>query len=321
MMLSATAGFTLLPAVSQHLDDAEARPQERYCSKRYHPKGCITVPTGSRRGRGVRPQDPPRVHPPEVVNGGGVGGPGLRERGAVDWASGFTGSAVWKHRDQRFVEAAYGTSGRFPSARIARRSLRLDTGSPASAPVGTLMLFRADSVNRFLGHIGISVGNGRMLSALNEVRDTDVAGTRYWKELYLGWSRAPSDWRGRLPLPGGLDGPIGYEDAEIVSPPVGEPVRGTVSLEATTAQLGTSLAFSAFYADDPANAAAGPVWHDLGRATAVGGTHVLLWDTTGVPDQGNPRLATVMIAAVVVDANGTAKDVGDFRRISVDNVP
>lgn len=317
VVLIAATLVAVLALSGQLAGDAEAKPRvTRYCTPRSYPLGCIWVPRAARRDRRIDPQDKPAVAPPNVVNGGGVGGgDGVRELGALDWANGFTGSDAWAYRSERFVEAAYAVSGRFATPRIARRHLTLTTGSPKRAPKGTLMLFAADSANLGLGHIGLSQGGGRMLSALDVVRGTDVARSRYWSNIYLGWSRAPRAWRGRIPLPFDLSEPAGTETAAILTPAFGAPLSGIVRLEASTT-AGNGLAFAAFYSDDPVRKLT-PSWHQLGRATASGDKQVLDWDTTPVPAQGSRALGTVTIAAIVVDAAGNQLGVGDYRRVNV----
>lgn len=317
VLLIATALVTVLPVSADLTADAQAkRRSKQYCKPPSYPIGCIWVPREAHRDRRIAPQDKPAVAPPRVVSGGGEGGgEGVRELGALDWANGFTGSDAWAYRSERFVEAAYAVSGRFATPRVARRHLHLATGSPKRAPKGTLMLFAADSANRGLGHIGLSLGDGRMLSALDVVRDTNVAGSRYWSNIYLGWSRAPRAWRGRIPLPFDLTEPAGTETAAILAPAFDAPLTGVVRLEASTSP-GNGLAFAAFYSDDPLRGIAAS-WHHLGRATASGDTQVLDWDTTAVPAQGSARLGTVTLAAIVVDAGGNQLGVGDYRRVDV----
>jgi hypothetical protein len=307
----ALAASAQLPAGTQ-----AKRPSKKYCKPPSYPLGCIFVPREARRKRSIKPQDKPAVAPPNVVSGGGEGGgEGVRELGAYDWANGFTGSDAWAWRSERFVEAAYAVSGKFATPRIARRHLHLNTGPPSRAPKGTLMLFAADSANAGVGHIGLSVGDGRMLSALDIVRDTDVAHSKYWSNIYLGWSRAPRAWLGRIPLPFDLAEPAGAETAAILAPAFDAPLSGIAHLEASTTP-GNGVAFAAFYSDDPAHELA-PSWHHLGRAAASGDKHVLDWDTTPVPAQGSRELGTVTIAAIVVDAAGNELGVGDYRRVSV----
>lgn len=193
------------------------------------------------------------------------------------------------------------------------------------------MLFRADRFNRWHGHVGLSLGRGRMLSALDVVRTTDVAGVRYWREAYLGWSRAPRKWPGRLPLPFDLVGPIDTKSARFVSPGFDASLRGVVRIEAS-APMGARLKFAAYYSDDPGRA--GPTWREIGTATPTGSphalqwdmaqiglTHVFDWDTTPIIDQGDMSIGTVMLAAITIGGNDSPQGVGDYRRVSLDNSP
>ena len=320
LLIAAAAAMTAPPSPIDLVGQADAKKRKRLCSARSHPQGCIKVPPGTRRDRRVKPQDEPAVAPEGFVNGGGVGGgEGRREDGARDWASGFTDSDAWAHRDERFVEQAYAVTksgGAYPSARVLRRHLRLRLGTPKNAPAGTLMLFESDAVNRHLGHVGLSLGDGRMLSAVKTVRVTDVTLTRYWREAYLGWSRAPSAWPGRLPVPFELVGAVSDASARILSPISDAPVAGIVSLTAV-APLGTSLEFAAYYSEDPAHA--DPTWHSLGRTTAIGEMHTLPWNTATVPDQGDPKTGIVTIAAITVGADGIRQDVAEYVRVNVHN--
>jgi hypothetical protein len=156
---------------------------------------CVLVPKAARRPRGAPPQN---VATPSDLPGYGAG-PGAREDGALQWAKAQIGSSNWYFMCERFVEVAYGTSGRFASAWSAARSIGLHLDPITSAPPGTLVFFGPDSTNLGYGHAGISVGGGRMVSALTTVQISDVAHSAYWRGLYRGWAYAPSSWPGRAP--------------------------------------------------------------------------------------------------------------------------
>ncbi len=317
MPLLASMALVFVAPGSLLMGVADAKKRgTRYCTVRSSPPGCIRIPRNALRDKSVRPQDPPNAVIGGVGAGVGGGDDQTRERGALDWASGFTGSPAWAYRSERFVEEAYGTRRRYKSPRVALLKLHVNHEPPGSAPPGTLMLFRADGANRRLGHVGLSVGGGAMLSALDRVRRTNVAGSRYWSDIYVGWAHAPRRWPGRVPQPFGLIGP-GVEGVEILSPALEPPLTGTVLL-AASAPPGQTLGFAAYYSDDPASRAR-PTWHQLGRATDSGGTQVLSWDTTTVHDQGDAQLSTVTIAAIAVDATDNPIGVGDYRRVIVRN--
>lgn len=65
---------------------------------------------------------------------------------------------------------------------------------PRSAAARALAFFRPDPTNHGYGHVGISLGAGRMISALARVTVTRVAGSRYWSALYAGWAPVPRSW-------------------------------------------------------------------------------------------------------------------------------
>ena len=315
LVSASTVGVAQDPAQLAGVAEAKKRVK-RYCTVRSKPRGCIKIPPTAFRDRSVGQQDDPDVVIGGIGSGIGGGDDPSREQGAFDWASGFTHSTGWAHRSERFVEEAYGTRNQYRSPREALTKLRIDHGPPESAPKGTLMLFRAHKANRSLGHIGLSAGGGAMLSALDEVRRTDVAGNRYWTSIYVGWAHAPRGWPGRVPQPFGLQGP-GVEGVRILSPAREPPLRGAVVL-AASAPAGQSIDFAVNYSDDPVNRVR-PTWHPLGRATDSGGTHVLGWDTTQIVDQGDAQLSTVTIAAIATDSTSGTMGVGDYRRVTVHN--
>ncbi len=47
------------------------------------------------------------------------------------------------------------------------------------------------------GHVGLSLGNGRMVSAVQTVRLDDVRSDPHWSSNYLGCAQAPTTWPGR----------------------------------------------------------------------------------------------------------------------------
>ncbi len=315
----------LAPAPSQLTGDAEAshRRSKPYCKPGTRkPRGCIRVPNEARR-RQIDPQAEPRgVKVGVGVNTGGVGGDAdTRAQGALEWAAGFYESRAWAYRSQRFVEAAYAVRKPYydsPQDAVRRLRTRLHRGSSKLAPRGALMLFEGDRINRGVGHIGLSLGGGRMLSALDTVQDTDVAGSDYWTHVYVGWVRAPSAWRGRLPLPPGL-APAGFTETsvEFRTPAIDATVSGVVGLQVFVPR--GPVAFSAYYSENPAGGIP-PAWHAIGPATDLGGgTHVLDWDTRQIPDQGSADPGTVTIAAFVVNDAGAPQGVGAYRRVSVRN--
>lgn len=131
-----------------------------------------------------RPAHRPRVHRarPAALT------PAAR---AIVWAEHRRGSAAWAWYCERFVENAFTTRGRYETAWEAALDLGLRAGP---APRGTLVFFYPDATNHGYGHVGISLGGGRMISALARVTESAIAGSRYWSALYAGWAPAPASW-------------------------------------------------------------------------------------------------------------------------------
>jgi hypothetical protein len=93
---------------------------------------------------------------------------------------------------QRFVEQAYGVSGRYPTAAAAARALTTRPGKDAwkSAPPGALLFFAPDASNAGNGHVGIALGNGTMISATSAGVREDRLDNPYWSRLFTGWGEA-----------------------------------------------------------------------------------------------------------------------------------
>lgn len=106
--------------------------------------------------------------------------------GALSWALGKVGSQDWNQMCERFVENAFGTTGRYASAKDAAASLLSRAGGTlADAPRGALVFFRPDRSNSNYGHVGISLGGGSFVSATSRGVSVDGA-TPYWSNLYQG---------------------------------------------------------------------------------------------------------------------------------------
>lgn len=110
---------------------------------------------------------------------------------AIAWADRLDGSTRYAWYCERFVENAFGTGGRYETAWDAARALGLHRGA---APRGALVFFHPDPTNHGYGHVGISLGGGRMISALARVMVTSIEHTRYWSRLYAGWAPVPASW-------------------------------------------------------------------------------------------------------------------------------
>jgi hypothetical protein len=293
-------------------------PRVHYCKSHGRPPGCVPVPKQARRPASVNEQGGPALTPPEVADGGGLGGgPDEGRASALEWARTQLGSTIWAYRCERFVEEAYGTRYIFTSAWAAAQHVALHRAPIGDAPSGTLVFFGPDNANHGEGHVGLSLGEGRMISALETVQITDVQTSRYWRSLYLGWAYAPASWPGRLPPPPAQTGPLVSSAVQITAPAFGSTVGGAVTLEASASNV-AGVAFEAFYATEPANSAS-VGWHLLGDATLQSGSWAFAWNTQSIPDQGNPLWGTVNVAAIALNAGGELTGTRDYRRIAVDN--
>lgn len=299
---------------------ATAKRHKRYCTKQHHPKGCVKIPKGV-RPKGSDQQGSGSLTPDGVVDGGGLGGGPLDDRraNALKWVLGQRGSSDWSWYCERLVEEAYGIRGAYPNAAAAYRAMGIHPGSISAAPRGALVFFRADSSNRGFGHVGLSLGGGSMISALDTVRAVNAAGSRYWRSLYLGWADAPEAWPGRIPPPPDV---ITDFDANamvrITAPAPGSRLSGSDIPLLASASGVAGVEFDAYYATDP-RVPTTRGWHALGRASQEDGGWAYHLDTTQIPDQGYPEYGTVNIAAISIDAAGRRSGVRDYRRIDIVN--
>lgn len=113
---------------------------------------------------------------------------------AVAWANSMVGATGYDGWCERFVENAYGTSGRYGSA-LANFNAQQAAGrisTSTNVPAGALAFFR-NPYDGGYGHVEISRGDGSFVSTAATVR---VVGFSYGG-TFLGWSPAPDSWPGR----------------------------------------------------------------------------------------------------------------------------
>jgi hypothetical protein len=109
---------------------------------------------------------------------------------AVAFARARLGHTDWNRECELFVERAFGTSGRFATARAhyvwQRDNGRIHTGSVP--PAGTAVFFTStDSA----GHVMLSIGGNSAISTGPTVYQTSTFRDR---ADYLGWAYVPSSW-------------------------------------------------------------------------------------------------------------------------------
>jgi hypothetical protein len=293
-----------------------------YCTRHRHPHGCIKVPRGATTPRRPNQQGSSALTPHDVENGGGLGGgPGDHRATAIAWARTQRGTSSWASYCERFVEEAYGTRGQFDTAADAASALavvgELRRGPITAAPPGSLVYFRPDTVNHGYGHVGLSLGRGRILSALATVSVTDVTTSRYWRNLYMGWAPAPGDWPGRIPPAPGPTTRDPLLSVRFTAPAPSSTVSGTVSLLVSAPNAG-GVVIDAYYATDPRDPSTRG-WHPLGTAVQSGDSWSLDWDTTTIPDQGFGAWGTVNLSAIALNSKHERTGTRDYRRVTVDN--
>ncbi len=121
-----------------------------------------------------------------------------REQRAIEWSRTQLRSTRWNGWCEKFVEAAYGTTGRYASAlahansQIARG--RMNRGN-RNVPAGALAFFGAHSTNRGYGHVMLSIGGGQFITSgynANGAYITTLNGIG--GAPYIGWAWADPGW-------------------------------------------------------------------------------------------------------------------------------
>jgi hypothetical protein len=323
---------------------AVKKKPRRVCRRGERPQGkrpCIRPPKHFVRPRGRSEQAGPNdVLPIPPGAGIGAGEPFDRGEAAIAWARSFRGQTAYNWRCERFIENAFNETKVFDDAAQAAGALKLHGG--LDAPRGTLVFFRPMDWNDNAGHVGISLGHGRMISAFRAVEERAYDSNDTLKASYAGWAEPPKTWRGRLPLgpepdphlqpttdpgtgtgstPGGsTPAPNTDPSVRITAPADGTTVTGVVTFTAETANV-SGVEFDAYYASTPSDVNT-LAWHKLGVANSTGpGEWSLPYDTRAIPDQGNPAWTTVNILAVALDPAGNPIKTRTSRRVSVSNPP
>ncbi len=293
----------------------------KLCTRHYHPRGCVRSPADLKPR--ARQQGPAALTPQDAANGGGIGaGPGLEAANAITWAQGEKNAKKWASYCERFVEESFGIRGRFPSANAAAVALKPRKTAFSKIPVGSLVFFRSPKKGG-PGHVGLWLGNGKMISALSTVHTSQVARGkpgRYWRQTFRGWAPAPDAWPGRIPPPPGSTAEYRGATVRITAPALTQTISGLVELHAASAGA-AGVTFQAYYAADPAKPASRS-WHLLGRGTRPAKDD---WsftvNTTTIPNQDDAALGEVNIAAIATKSNGKLTSTRDYRRIGVYNLP
>lgn len=119
---------------------------------------------------------------------------------AVAWGNSMMGSTAYNGWCERFVENAYGTSGKYASALAAFNALKAAGTmkyTTTNIPAGSLVFSRNDWDGGY-GHVMIARGDGTFINPASTVRvSNNPAGGTTNQYRFLGWSPAPAGWPGR----------------------------------------------------------------------------------------------------------------------------
>jgi hypothetical protein len=124
-----------------------------------------------------------------------------RIESAIRWAKARSGSHSWDHYCLRFATDAYGRGAktrikRFETAKQAADALHAKTRRSTSAPRGAFVFYHSWHGSTDLGHVGISLGGGRMIS---DNGNQGVIVLPIKSSRYVGWAPPPispriDDW-------------------------------------------------------------------------------------------------------------------------------
>lgn len=123
---------------------------------------------------------------------------GERESRAITWAHNMLGNTSYSNLCERFVENAFGTTGRYSSAKInlenKSKAGQLHSGD-TNVPAGALAFFRSSWQNGYYGHVMLSIGGGQFISSGKTVHITGIDTAIFGP--YAGWAWADQSWPGR----------------------------------------------------------------------------------------------------------------------------
>ena len=160
---------------------------------------------------------------------------------AIRWAEGADkNSRIWEGYCLRFVAQAYGlgyninpitTKWGSPNDAISKLGDKFYLASKSyNPPRGALVLFSALGEYEPFGHVGIYLGNGKVIHAYVTPRVNDLAGKDGVEQLstigsYLGWTYPPKEWFAVYDCDVNSDGVVNILDLVIVAKSFGKDVN------------------------------------------------------------------------------------------------
>ncbi len=112
---------------------------------------------------------------------------------AAAWAQSMVGATGWDGWCERFVENAYGVSGKYASAVAHYNAVRGQVSTNGTPPKGAIVFYSAAAINGYYGHVMISLGDGRYVTTAGSIK---IVGQSWPGAPYLGWY-IPTQWQGR----------------------------------------------------------------------------------------------------------------------------
>jgi hypothetical protein len=147
------------------------------------------ITSGKQAASLLSPNDRPSTHP-QILSLSSDSKSSRIDK-AIAFAKARLGHTDWNNQCELFVERAYGTSGRFPTAKDdyywqKNNGFLHTTGT---APAGALVFFKSTTPAQ---HVALSIGDGLAISTGPKVYILKISD----RKDYLGWSVAPSSWPG-----------------------------------------------------------------------------------------------------------------------------
>ena len=111
----------------------------------------------------------------------------------ANYAKAQVGATGWNGWCEKWVEQAWGTTGRYGSAIAHYNAVRGQVTKTGTPPAGAGAFYAAAPINGYYGHVMISLGNGQYVTTAPKI---SIVGQSWPGATYLGWYM-PTAWPGR----------------------------------------------------------------------------------------------------------------------------